>query len=85
MNLPLKAYWELLSRYVRPQKGRFILLVFLLLGSIGLRVVNPQIMRVFIDSALASASMQILLKAALAFIGIALSQQVVSVGVTYLG
>jgi ATP-binding cassette subfamily B protein len=85
MNLPLQAYWELLSRYIRPQKGRFILLVFLLLGSIGLRIINPQIMRTFIDSALASASMQILLRDALAFIGIALTQQVVAVALTYLG
>jgi len=85
MNLPLKAYWELLSRHIRPQKGRFILLVFLLFGSIGLRVINPQIMRTFIDSALAGEAMKTLLTAALAFIGIALTQQVVAIAVTYLG
>ena len=85
MNLSLKSYWELLSRHITPQKGRFILLAFLLFGSIGLRVLNPQIMRSFIDSALAGEAMQTLLTAALAFIGIALTQQVVSIAVTYLG
>ena len=53
MNLPLKAYWDLLSQHIRPQKGRFILLAALLLGSIGLRIFAPQVMRNFIDSALA--------------------------------
>src|SRR5512134_772222 len=85
MNLPFKAYWDLLSQHIRPQKGRFGLLVILLLGSIGLRVFAPQIMRAFIDSALAGEALQILTWTALAFIGVALLQQVISVGVTYLG
>ena len=84
MNLPLKAYWDLLSRHIRPQKGRFSLLVFLLLGSIGLRILNPQIMRSFIDSALAGEALQSLFRDAVAFIGIALVQQAVAVAVTYL-
>jgi ABC-type multidrug transport system fused ATPase/permease subunit len=50
-----------------------------------LRVFAPQIMRAFIDSALAGAALQILTWTALAFIGVALLQQVISVGVTYLG
>ena len=85
MNLPFKAYWELLSQHIRPQKGRFILLAVLLFGSIGLRIVAPQIMRTFIDSALAGEALQTLTMTALAFIGIALIQQVVAVSVTYLG
>jgi len=85
MNLPLKAYWDLLSQHIRPQKGRFILLSILLLASIGLRIFAPQIMRQFIDSALAGEAMQILTWTALAFIGVALLQQVIAVSVTYLG
>src|SRR5512140_1079055 len=85
MTLPLRQYWELLSRHIRPQKGRFILLALLLLGSIGMQVVNPQIMRFFIDTALNGGALQTLTLAAAAFIGIALVQQVVSIGVTYLG
>jgi len=85
MKLPFKAYWDLLSQHIRPQKGRFILLSMLLLGSIGLRIYAPQIMRTFIDSALAGEALQTLTFTALAFIGIALAQQIVAVSVTYLG
>jgi len=85
MNLPFKAYWDLLSDHIRPQRGRFTLLVFLLLGSIILRIANPQIMRLFIDDALAGSPLQTLSITALAFIGVALVQQVVSICVTYLG
>lgn len=85
MKLPFKAYWDLLSEHIRPQKGRFSLLVALLLTSIGLRVINPQVMRSFIDSALAGEVLQTLTLTALTFIGIAVLQQIVSVSVTYLG
>ena len=85
MNLPLKAYWDLLSQHIRPQKGRFILLATLLFGSIGLRIFAPQIMRTFIDSALSGEALQTLTWTALAFIGVALLQQVIAVSVTYIG
>ncbi|HVF25812.1 MAG TPA: ABC transporter ATP-binding protein, partial [Anaerolineales bacterium] len=85
MKLPFKAYWDLLSQHIRPQKGRFILLSVLLLASIGLRIYAPQIMRVFIDSALAGEALRTLTTTALWFIGIALFQQVIAVSVTYLG
>lgn len=85
MSIPLKQYWELLSRYIRPQQGRFILLTILLLSSIGLQVANPQIMRSFIDTALSGGALEILILAAVMFISIALLQQAVSVTVTYLG
>ena len=85
MNLPFKAYWDLLSQHIRPQRGRFVLLTVLLFGSIGLRILAPQIMRTFIDSALSGKAVQTLTWTALAFIGVALSQQVIAVSVTYLG
>lgn len=85
MKLPFKAYWDLLSQHIRPQKARFILLSVLLFGSIGLRIFAPQIMRSFIDSALAGEALRTLTTTALAFIGVALLQQVISVSVTYVG
>jgi ABC-type multidrug transport system fused ATPase/permease subunit len=81
----LKRYWDLLSHHIRPQRGAFTLLGVLLLGNIGLQIANPQIMRTFIDAALAGEARQRLVIAALAFIGIALLQQVISICVTYLG
>ena len=83
MNIPLKQYWELLANHIKPQKGRFSLLTVLLLGSIGLQVVNPQIVRTFIDSASSGAATSTLAVAALAFMGIALFQQVVAVSATF--
>src|SRR5689334_8682188 len=85
MKLSFKSYWNLLSDHIRPQKGRFILLAILLFGSIGLRIVAPQIMREFIDDALAGKALQTLTQIALLFIGIALVQQVAAVAVKYLG
>jgi len=85
MNLSFKSYWNLLSDHIRPQKGRFIMLAVLLFGSISLRIVAPQIMRKFIDSALAGEALQTLSMTAVAFIGVALIQQVVAVSVKYLG
>ena len=85
MKIPFQPYWQLLSRHIRPQKGRFYLLFFLLLGSIGLQIINPQIMRNFIDAALGGQALQKLMTEAGLFIVIAIVQQVVSVSVTYLG
>jgi len=81
----LKAYIRLLAEHARPQKGRFLILSLLMLGGIGLRVLAPQVMRSFIDTALAGGDARGLTLRALAFIGMALLQQVVSVGVTYEG
>ena len=85
MTIPLRQYWDLLSRYIAPQRARFTLLALLLIGSIGLQILNPQIMRFFIDTALNAGEMNRLLAAAAAFLGIALAQQGASVAVTYLG
>jgi ABC-type multidrug transport system fused ATPase/permease subunit len=84
MSLPLKQYWDLLAKHIAPQRRRFVLLAVLLLGSIGLQVINPQIVRVFIDASSSQAA-ETLVAAALAFIGIAVLQQVVGVGTTYVG
>ena len=85
MNISFKSYWNLLSNHIRPQKGRFILLAIMLFGSIGLRIFAPQIMREFIDSALAGEALSTLTWTAIAFISVALIQQGVAVAVTYLG
>jgi ATP-binding cassette, subfamily B, bacterial len=84
MTIPLRAYWDLLSRHVRPQRARFVLLCALMLAGTGLQVANPQILRAFIDAALGGQGAGLAF-AAIAFIGIALTHQVVSVLVTYLG
>jgi ABC-type multidrug transport system fused ATPase/permease subunit len=78
MNIPLKPYWNLLARYIEPQKGRFLSLAVLLLSGIGLQLANPQIMRHFIDTAQSGGTAESLLRTALLFIAVALAQQVLS-------
>ena len=85
MKIPFQQYWDLLAKYIRPQRRRFVLLSVLLLASIGMQLVNPQIMRFFIDTTQTSVPSNTLLLAALAFIAIAIIQQVVGVSATYLG
>jgi ATP-binding cassette, subfamily B, bacterial len=85
MKNPLSQYWTLLSTHIKPQKGRFVLLSVTMFFSIGLQVLNPQIMRGFIDAALGGETLNRLMMAAVAFLGIALLQQAAGVVVTYLG
>ncbi|MFL7794695.1 MAG: ABC transporter transmembrane domain-containing protein, partial [Anaerolineae bacterium] len=85
MNVPFRQYWSLLARHITPQKAQFALLTALLVGSIGLQIVNPQIVRIFIDEATTGQTVERLATAALTFIGIALLQQVVSVSASYIG
>jgi ABC-type multidrug transport system fused ATPase/permease subunit len=85
MNISFKSYWNLLADHIRSQRGRFILLAVMLFGSIGLRIIAPQIMRNFIDSALAGEALSTLTWTAVSFISIALIQQGVHIGVTWLG
>jgi hypothetical protein len=40
-KIPLKAYWDVLADYLRPQLGRVVLLAVLLFSNIGLQLVNP--------------------------------------------
>ena len=82
-RLPLQSYQALLVQYLKPQWRRMVLLSLLLLTSVGLQLVNPQILRYFIDTALVSNATSPLLLAGLLFIGIALLNQGASVWATY--
>jgi len=84
VKIPLKQYWTLLVSYLKPQWPIALLLAVLLLGNIGLQLVNPQIMRSFIDTARTGSGLDTLWQSALLFVGVALMQQIVSVLATYL-
>ncbi len=66
------SYVRLLTHYLRPHWRRALGLALALLSSIGLQLVNPQIVRGFIDAAQAQAAPERLIYAALAFFGIGL-------------
>lgn len=89
MKTPLKQYGLFLVRYLRPLRGRALLLVLLIFTTIGLQLVNPQIIRYFIDSALAAGTeaveTQNLVGAAVTFLLAALLLQGVTVVATYVG
>ncbi len=85
MAVSLKQYRVLLTDYLRPQRSRVVLLAILVGGSIGLQLLNPQILRSFIDSARAGGTLQALMNAAVLFLLIAFTQQLVAVAATYTG
>jgi len=85
MHLPLRSYMRLLAEYLARQRGPLLLLAALLFGGIGLQLLNPQILRSFIDGAQAGRELGALLGVAGLFIGVALAQQTLSVGASYVG
>ncbi len=76
-------YYKMLSRYLLPQKQSLIGLAVLLFASIGLQLINPQIIRYFIDTAQSDRSLTPLYYAAGFFIGFSLFQQIISVIAAY--
>ncbi len=84
MRVTIQEYWDLLVDYLRPQRGWVIALAILLFTNIGLQLINPQIMRSYLDAALGGDTLETLTKMAAVFIVIAMLQQIVAVGVTYL-
>ncbi|MBD2778906.1 ABC transporter ATP-binding protein [Iningainema tapete] len=85
MKIALKQYRDLLVDYLSPQLSRIVWLAITLLGSIGLQLLNPQILRYFIDTAVNGGSQQSLFIAAVLFITVALVTQILAVSATYLG
>ncbi len=81
----LRRHGDLLVAYLSPQRSRVLLLAVLLLASIGLELANPQIVRIFIDTAQQGGPAGTLTVAALAFLAVALIQQVVALGSAYAG
>ncbi|NJR40767.1 MAG: ABC transporter ATP-binding protein [Leptolyngbyaceae cyanobacterium CSU_1_4] len=85
MQFPLKQYRDLLADYLKPQGDRVLWLAIALLGSIGLQILNPQLLGYFIDTATTNPSSPTLLMAALLFISVALLTQILTVTATYFG
>ena len=84
-KVPLRQYGALLAEHLKPQWFRAILLAILLFGSIGLNLVNPQILRYFIDTAKAGGATRNLIIAAGLFLGIGIFRQFIILISSYLG
>jgi ATP-binding cassette subfamily B protein len=78
-------YVDLFRRYVAPQWRGTALLGALILGSIGLQLLGPQLLRTFIDDAIGGAAIETLARIALAFVGVAVVTHVFIAWSTYVG
>lgn len=89
MKTSLQQYWAFFIKYLAPLRKKAALLAVLILAMISLQLVNPQIIRYFIDTAtatsVAGAKTQSLVWAALTFLGAALLLQGISVAAVYVG
>ena len=82
-RVPFRRYVALLWKYVSPQKALVAVVAVALLGNIGLQLLSPQILRYFIDEALAGSQVGRLVWIAVLFTAIALVQQAVNVVAVY--
>ena len=76
--MTFKDYWYLLVDYLRPQRLKVVWLALLVLAGIGLQLINPQILRYFIDTAITGDTSANLIGIALLFLGIGLLNQIVT-------
>lgn len=81
----MRTYATLFWRYLRPQIGHVSLLTLLVVGSIGLQLINPQLVRRFLDGAERGRSLDELVQTGLLFMGLAILAQVLRVVATYVG
>ena len=83
-TLTFGEYARFLQRYLKSRLHLAIFLGLTLFVSISLQIVNPQIMRTFIDTARAGGDLVLLRNLALVFIGIAIVQQLIGVVSVYI-
>ncbi len=81
--IPVRRYWNLLVGYLRPYRRRVVLLAVLMFTGIAMQLINPQIIRLFLDRAVAGAATSRLVPLALLFMALAVTQQVLAVAATY--
>lgn len=84
MRIPLKDYRDLLWRYLSPQRMRVLLLGLLLCAEIALQLINPQFLRIFIDTVTSTGPQSSLLGVAILFIVVAIFQQLITITATYI-
>ena len=74
-----------LLQYLKPVKGRLVILLVLLLTSTALQLINPQIVQRFIDTAAEGGLLSSLIALAGIYLVIAVFNQLITVAVSYLG
>lgn len=84
-RVPLRHYATLLTHYLRPHWKRVVFLGVFMFTGIGLNLLNPQIIRYFIDTAQADGAVENLIWAGIAFLAIGIIRQGVQIVSSYLG
>ncbi|GCE15592.1 ABC transporter ATP-binding protein [Tengunoibacter tsumagoiensis] len=82
-RVTLQQYGTLFATYLGPQWPRVCFMALLLIGSIMLDLLGPQIIRAFIDTIQSNRSMQVLSIIALFYLGVALGSRLVAAFATY--
>jgi len=83
MNIPLKQYFDLLLRYLQPQRYRVLLLAVLIFSGIAAQLIAPQIVRDFIDTAQRGGSAATLTRAGVLFLLVTLVAQALRLSAAY--
>ncbi len=84
LTFPIGEYRYLLGTYLRPQRGRVTVLTALLLSSVVMQLINPQIIRYFIDATQRQVDARSLLYPGIAYIAVSLTGRLVTIATTYL-
>ena len=82
-KIPWRESSRILKIYLSPQKGRVAVLAGFIFVNLGLQLLIPQIMGAFIDGVTQGTAIANLLRLAVAFLTVALLQQVIAVVTTY--
>ncbi|MGA5691441.1 ABC transporter ATP-binding protein [Cytobacillus pseudoceanisediminis] len=85
INLPFRDYYNLLKKYIRPYRMKLNIIFFLLIVSIALSLISPQILRFYIDTAQLEGTSAVLVVAAVLFISVVLLNKLSDIVLTYLG
>ena len=83
MNVTLKQYRQLLGTYLAPQKGRMIVLALVMVADLALQLGLPRVVQTFIDSATAGGDLRTLLSIGVAYLVVAIGQNLTLVGWQY--
>ncbi|ADV68883.1 ABC transporter ATP-binding protein [Deinococcus maricopensis] len=81
-----RAALPVLGTYLKPLWPRALLMAALLLGSVGLNLLAPQVLRAFLDAATNhDVNVGVLVRLAGVFLGVSIAVQLLSAGATYAG
>src|SRR5512138_507624 len=80
----LRQYRQLLSRYLKPQLRWVVLMAVVLLAGIAIKLINPQVLRYFLDTAQAGGASRRLTMAAGLFLAFAILQQGMNLATQYI-